>query len=105
VTKFKISDLNYLGKLSMSVFRVLHMVRWEEKKYSTNDNETYVECNNLTLINFVLIWNGPTHEETLTIILLTIQVCTCIAPFYPLNVICSISLFVNFSCIREDCLF
>lgn len=82
VTTFRISDLNFLGKLSMAVFRILHLVNWVEKKDSTNDKETYVECNNLTLINFVLIWNGPTHEATLTTMLLIIQVCTCITTFY-----------------------
>lgn len=87
VTKFKISDLNCLGKLSMAVFRILHLVHWEEKKDSNNDKETYIECNNLTLINFVLIWNGPTHEATLTKILLIIQVLCSLLAFtirYPL---------------------
>jgi hypothetical protein len=101
VTKFKMSDLNYLGKLSMAVFRVLHLVHWEEKKYSSNDKDTYVVCNNLTLINFVLIQNGPTHEATLTTILLAIQVCTYTTAFYPLNVACSINLLFNTSSIRE----
>jgi UDP-N-acetylglucosamine--dolichyl-phosphate N-acetylglucosaminephosphotransferase len=82
VTTFKISDLNCLGKLSMTVFRILHLVHWVEKKDGNNDKETYVECNNLTLINFVLIWNGATHEATLTTILLIIQVCICITTFY-----------------------
>lgn len=87
VTKFKISDLNCLGKLSMAVFRILHLVHWEEKKDGNNDKETYIECNNLTLINFVLIWNGPTHEATLTKILLIIQVLCSLLAFtirYPL---------------------
>ncbi|KDR24230.1 UDP-N-acetylglucosamine--dolichyl-phosphate N-acetylglucosaminephosphotransferase [Zootermopsis nevadensis] len=87
VTRFKMSDLNYLGKLSMTALKVLHLVHWEEKKYCTNDKETYVECNNLTLINFVLIRNGPTHEATLTTILLAIQVLCSVLAFiirYPL---------------------
>ncbi|KAJ4444375.1 UDP-N-acetylglucosamine--dolichyl-phosphate N-acetylglucosaminephosphotransferase [Periplaneta americana] len=86
VTKFKLSDLNTLGKLSMQTFRVLHLVRWKEED-TKSDKETYVECNNLTLINFVLIWNGPTHEATLTSILLIIQVLCSILAFsirYPL---------------------
>lgn len=60
----------------MAVFRVLHLVHWEEKKDSNSDKETYVECNNLTLINFVLVWKGPTHEAELTTVLLVIQVYT-----------------------------
>jgi len=66
----------------MTVLRVLHLVHWEEKKDSISDKETYVECNNLTLINFVLIRNGPTHEAVLTTILLVIQVCICITALY-----------------------
>lgn len=81
MTKFKTADLNSLGKLSMAVFRMLHLVRCEEKKDSNSDRETYIECNNLTLINFVLIWNGPTHEAELTSILLIIQVCMLIKVF------------------------
>ncbi|MGH0182224.1 UNVERIFIED_CONTAM: hypothetical protein FKN15_008920 [Acipenser sinensis] len=34
----------------------------------------FMECNNLTLINFVLKLIGPTHERTLTVIMLLIQV-------------------------------
>lgn len=60
----------------MAVFRLLHLVHWEEKKDSNSDKETYVECNNLTLINFVLVWKGPTHEAELTTVLLVIQVYT-----------------------------
>lgn len=95
------SDLNYLGKLSMTALKVLHLVHWEEKKYCTNDKETYVECNNLTLINFVLIRNGPTHEATLTTILLAIQVCMCSEAFYFLNVVCGMSLLFINSSIKE----
>jgi len=82
VTKFKTADLNYLGKLSMAVFKMLHLVHCEEKKDSNSDRETYIECNNLTLINFVLVWNGPTHEAELTTILLIIQVCMLIKGFH-----------------------
>jgi len=82
VTKFKTADLNYLGKLSMAIFKMLHLVHCEEKKDSNSDRETYIECNNLTLINFVLVWNGPTHEAELTTILLIIQVCMLIKVFH-----------------------
>ncbi|PSN48309.1 UDP-N-acetylglucosamine--dolichyl-phosphate N-acetylglucosaminephosphotransferase [Blattella germanica] len=72
VTKFKMSDLNVLGQLSMKIFRMLRLVQWEEKK---DEKEIHIECNNLTLINFVLVCIGPTHEAKLTSILLIIQVC------------------------------
>jgi UDP-N-acetylglucosamine--dolichyl-phosphate N-acetylglucosaminephosphotransferase len=38
------------------------------------DGETYVECNNLTLINLMLKFFGPMHERSLTILLIVIQV-------------------------------
>lgn len=52
----------------MTVFRALRLVNWQE------DNDGTVTCNNLTLINFVIIMIGPTREEKLTKILLLIQV-------------------------------
>lgn len=85
-TKFKLSDLNLLGKLCLKIFQILHLIRWEEKK-DDDMKDSYIECNNLTLINFVLIWCGPTHEATLTTILLLIQVLCSLLAFtirYPL---------------------
>jgi UDP-N-acetylglucosamine--dolichyl-phosphate N-acetylglucosaminephosphotransferase len=39
-----------------------------------------IEMNNLTIINFVLMLVGPTHERNLTVIMLLFQVlCTLIA--------------------------
>lgn len=52
----------------MSIFRYLKIVKWEE------DNEGIVTCNNLTLINFVLIKIGATKESDLTMILIFVQV-------------------------------
>ncbi|KAJ9578408.1 hypothetical protein L9F63_005366 [Diploptera punctata] len=85
-TKFKMSDLNVLGRLSMKIFQILHLIRWEEVK-DDDTKSTYIECNNLTLINFVLICAGPTHEATLTAVLLIIQVLCSLLAFiirYPL---------------------
>nr|CAD7262371.1 unnamed protein product [Timema shepardi] len=83
-TVFKVSDLNILGQLCMRVFKVLRLVHLKER---TGENKEYIECNNLTLINFVLLWRGPTHEETLVQILLIIQVLSSVLAFgirYPL---------------------
>jgi hypothetical protein len=66
----------------MAVFRMLRLVHWKEIKDRNSDKEMYIECNNLTLINFVLLLNGPTHEATLTTSLLIIQVRICITTFY-----------------------
>nr|CAD7409902.1 unnamed protein product [Timema poppensis] len=84
MTVFKVSDLNVLGRLCMRVFKALRLVHLKE---GTGEKKEYVECNNLTLINFVLLWRGPTHEETLVQILLIIQVLSSVLAFgirYPL---------------------
>ena len=39
------------------------------------EEKNEIRVNNLTLINFVLKFTGPTHEQTLTIYLMVIQVC------------------------------
>nr|CAD7427595.1 unnamed protein product [Timema monikensis] len=83
-TGFKVSDLNVLGRFFIRVFKVLRIVHLKE---GTGEKKEYVECNNLTLINFVLLWRGPTHEETLVQILLIIQVLSSVLAFgirYPL---------------------
>lgn len=74
---FKEKELKSLGLLSLSVlktFRLVHLRRFEK------DGEAYMECNNLTLINFVLKVLGPMHEARLTAILLFFQVaCSALA--------------------------
>ncbi len=83
-TKFKESDLKILGKMflyTFELFRVVHVERTVE------DGVTFVEMNNLTLINFLLKIFGPLHERTLTILLLTLQVLCSLLAFvirYPL---------------------
>lgn len=52
----------------MTIFKTFKLVRWDE------DKDGVVTCNNLTLINFVLINVGPTKEPNLTRTLLLIQV-------------------------------
>lgn len=37
-------------------------------------DDEFIECNNMTLINLVLKILGPTHERTLTAVMLFIQV-------------------------------
>lgn len=52
----------------MRTFQIFKLIKWEE------DKNGVVTCNNLTLINFVLIKIGSTKESNLTNILLLIQV-------------------------------
>ncbi|XP_020288278.1 UDP-N-acetylglucosamine--dolichyl-phosphate N-acetylglucosaminephosphotransferase [Pseudomyrmex gracilis] len=81
VTVFHKSELSVIGRLLLRMFNVLKLIKLEE------DAEGIVTCNNLTLINFVLINAGPLREPTLTTILLIIQIVSSIMAFairYPL---------------------
>lgn len=74
VTVFHKSELNIIGKLLMWILKTFKLINWQE------DSKGIVTCNNLTLINFVLINVGPLREPTLTSILMLIQViCSVIA--------------------------
>ena len=66
-----------MGKLVLLLLDTFKLIKLD--KY-TEDNEEYLECNNLTLINFVLKVFGPLHEKSLTIVILLFQVmCSCLA--------------------------
>lgn len=43
-------------------------------RQGTDKDGEFTECNNMTLINFVLKLIGPTPEQNLTVLLLLIQV-------------------------------
>lgn len=45
-------------------------------RQSSDGDDEFIECNNMTLINLVLKMLGPTHERNLTTIMLLIQVRT-----------------------------
>ncbi|KAK6469245.1 UDP-N-acetylglucosamine--dolichyl-phosphate N-acetylglucosaminephosphotransferase-like isoform X1 [Huso huso] len=70
-SKFKSRDLSKLGELLLKVASALRVV---EVRRGLEEDGKFMECNNLTLINFVLKLIGPTHERTLTVIMLLIQV-------------------------------
>lgn len=52
----------------MWILKTFKLIKLQE------DRKGVVTCNNLTLINFILINTGPLKESTLTTILLIIQV-------------------------------
>jgi len=52
----------------MWILKTFKLIKWQETE------KGIVICNNLTLINFVLINVGPLKESTLTSILIIIQV-------------------------------
>ncbi|XP_020378996.2 UDP-N-acetylglucosamine--dolichyl-phosphate N-acetylglucosaminephosphotransferase [Rhincodon typus] len=70
-SRFKTKDLPRLGDF---ILRVADKFQLADVKRGIGENDEYTECNNLTLLNFVIKLIGPTHERTLTIILLLIQV-------------------------------
>lgn len=72
-----------LSSLGLVILRVLDMLRLAKVTWG----EKVIEVNNLTLINFVLIWVGPLREDTLVLVLLGIQVFFSLVAFtirYPL---------------------
>ena len=73
--RFKTSQMNSLGALAFHVFRILRIV---DVKYEKGEDGEYVEMSNLTLINLVLKFVGPTNEGKLTKIMLSLQVSVCV---------------------------
>ncbi|XP_006614827.1 UDP-N-acetylglucosamine--dolichyl-phosphate N-acetylglucosaminephosphotransferase [Apis dorsata] len=78
---FNKKDIGIIGKFIAWIFRKLNIIKWQE------DDKGIITCNNLTLINYVLIRTGPMKEPTLTLILLLIQIISSSLAFlirYPL---------------------
>ncbi len=84
MAEFKAADANFFGLFVLNIFNVfglVHLRRYEK------DGEDFIECNNLTLINFALKIFGPMHERNLTLTLLLVQVVFSVIAFgirYPL---------------------
>ncbi|EDW75616.1 uncharacterized protein Dwil_GK23958 [Drosophila willistoni] len=81
-TEFKLEELNPLGRLMVTILRKLKLISWQEVS-----TDGLVRTNNFTLINFVMVLFGPTHERVVTQILMGFQVlCTLMALIirYPL---------------------
>ncbi|NXG66663.1 GPT acetylglucosaminephosphotransferase, partial [Hemiprocne comata] len=70
-SKFKTKSLSALGTNTLKAVQILHVV---DVRNGTDEDGEYTECNNMTLINFVIKLIGPTHERNLTLLLLLIQV-------------------------------
>merc|ERR1719244_2139401 len=84
MSTFPTSQLSSIGRLMLALLSTTRIA--QVRVYLVEDVEM-VECNNLTLINFLLRVVGPTHEENLTLILLVIQVISSLIAFtvrYPL---------------------
>nr|CAG4650219.1 EOG090X07N9 [Sida crystallina] len=71
VFQYQEDNLNALGRLFLKIYQLLGLVRVIE---SQKDGKPVKECTNCTVINLALNWLGPTHEEKLTVTLLSVQV-------------------------------
>lgn len=83
VTIFKESELGVLGKIMFRILKALRLVSVRSVK------DGLTECNNLTLINFFILFTGPIHERSLTRYLLIFQILCSIFAFiirYPLAI-------------------
>ena len=90
---FRKEEMGTLGRLSLTILSTLKLASVREYTVEVDsDKDTptmvdMVECNNLTLINFILRLAGPMHEQTLTMTILAIQVLSSVLAFmvrYPL---------------------
>lgn len=66
--EFSMNEISSIGRMCFAVFVKLRLIKVERKSENT------VKCNNLTLLNLMLILFGSCSEETLTIRLLALQV-------------------------------
>lgn len=82
-TVFKLNDLSFLGKFFVKLFRFFKIIKWEESA------DGIVTTNNFTIINFMILVFGPTHEKQLTNILIMFQILCSLLAFtirYPLAI-------------------
>jgi len=93
VARFSEAELGFLGRVSLGILSVLKLATVREYTLQVDeDNETptnvkMMECNNLTLINFILRLTGPMHEQSITLTILGIQILSSVVAFmvrYPL---------------------
>jgi len=84
MAKFPSSELKPLGSIVLTILQkvgLAHVVRTQE------EGGEVTHCNNLTLINLMLKFVGPMHEERLTVCLLVVQALCSLVAFavrYPL---------------------
>ena len=86
---FEKEKLGVVGRLCLTLLRVTRLASVREVEIRLDDERSVamVECNNLTIINLVLRLLGPMREQTLTLVLLAVQVICSLLAFtirYPL---------------------
>uniref|UniRef100_A0A8C6YCC8 UDP-N-acetylglucosamine--dolichyl-phosphate N-acetylglucosaminephosphotransferase n=1 Tax=Naja naja TaxID=35670 RepID=A0A8C6YCC8_NAJNA len=77
-SRFKSKNLSPWGAYTLKVAEKLCLV---DVHQGTGKDGEFTECNNMTLINFVLKLIGPTPEQSLTVLLLLIQVAGSLVAF------------------------
>ena len=57
------------------MLKLLQMLRLVTMETGVGENKDEIRVNNLTLINFVIMYTGSQREDKLTTILMAVQVC------------------------------
>ena len=68
---FKTAELHPIGRLILRVFGIFRLI---DVQHEMGEDKQFTQVNNFTLINFVLKVFGPLHEQTLTLMLMAVQV-------------------------------
>uniref|UniRef100_A0A0M3INM1 UDP-N-acetylglucosamine--dolichyl-phosphate N-acetylglucosaminephosphotransferase n=1 Tax=Ascaris lumbricoides TaxID=6252 RepID=A0A0M3INM1_ASCLU len=76
---FKSNDLKPLGALILRIFETFGLLH---RRTFKKDEESWIEINNLTVVNLVLKIQGPMHERSLTKCLLAIQIISSLFAFF-----------------------
>ena len=76
-----------LGRLVLTVFGAVRLIDVRE---GIGEDGEYTECSNMTIINLALRIIGPTHEQQLTIYLLSFQVISTVFIFCTSTWICMV---------------
>ena len=89
ITCFEKEKLGKIGRVCLSILSITKLASVKEVDIKMDEDKTVkmVECNNLTLINFILRLTGPLPEQTVTMVLLVIQIISSMLAFtirYPL---------------------
>ena len=89
ITCFEKEKLGKIGRVCLSILSITKLASVKEVDIKMDEDKTVkmIECNNLTLINFILRLTGPLPEQTVTMVLLVIQIISSMLAFtirYPL---------------------
>ena len=83
ITCFEKEKLGKIGRVCLSILSITKLASVKEVDIKMDEDKTVkmIECNNLTLINFILRLTGPLPEQTVTMVLLVIQIISSMLAF------------------------